>query len=319
MASSRVTVLGSAKNETNRRLVTAWRARGIECALVDPPKARQCDCDVFLARLDVLPTLAGVEPGLLELLWLERSGAAVRNRVASLLATHDKLRTAAALKRAGLPHPLTRHLPAEASRLPQAPVVLKPRFGSWGRDVHLCRTDSEVVQVMTELRSRAWFHRHGVLAQSVVPTPGFDLRLVVAGGRVVGAIERHPRPGEWRTNVSVGAIRRPTTPDPDAYAVALAAAQAVGADLVGVDLLPLPTGGYTVIELNGAADFTQTYSLAGDIYAEAADALGFTEKRRRYNGRPWQRLSAPGNSARRSTTSGMCVQRQRTSNPLSTS
>lgn len=281
MASSRVAVLGSAKNETNRELVAAWRAQGIESALVDPLEARECDCDVFLARLDVVPTLAGVEPGLLELLRLERRGAAVRNRAASLLATHDKLCTAAVLSRAGLPHPRTRHLPAtEDIVTPQAPVVLKPRFGSWGRDVHLCRTDSEVAEVMKELRSRPWYHRHGVLAQSVIPTPGFDLRLVVAGGRVVGAIERHPQPGEWRTNVSVGATRQPTTPDPEASALAVAAAEAVGADLVGVDLIPLPDGGYTVIELNGAVDFTQAYSLAGDIYAAVAEALELTVRRR---------------------------------------
>jgi RimK family alpha-L-glutamate ligase len=287
MPSSRVAVLGSAKSETNRALVAAWRAQGIECALVDPLEARQCDCDVFLARLDVLPTLAGVEPGLLELLWLERSGAAVRNRAASLLATHDKLRTATALEKAGLPHPRTRHLPpAQNLAMPQAPIVLKPRFGSWGRDVHLCRTDSEVVQVITELRSRPWFHRHGVLAQSAIPTPGFDLRLVVARGRVVGAIERHPRPGEWRTNVSVGADRRPTTPDPEALALAVTAAEVVEADLVGVDLIPLPQGGYTVIELNGAVDFTQEYSLEGDIYAAAADALGLTMRGRPPKRRP---------------------------------
>ena len=39
-------------------------------------------------------------------------------------------------------------------------------------------------------------------------------------------------------------------------ALAVAAARAVGAELVGVDLLPTPAGGWTVLELNGAVEFT---------------------------------------------------------------
>jgi glutathione synthase/RimK-type ligase-like ATP-grasp enzyme len=49
---------------------------------------------------------------------------------------------------------------------------------------------------------------------------------------------------------------------------------AVGGDLVGVDLLPLPGGRYVVLELNGAVDFDDRYSLPDtSIYSEAARAL----------------------------------------------
>lgn len=280
MRTPRVAVLGSASNKTNPELIAAWMAQGIDCVLVDPQEARRCDRDVFVARIDVLPTLDGIEPGLLELLLLERRGAIVLNRAAALLATHDKLRSGAALERARLPYPPTRHFPpSRTTWLPRAPVVLKPRFGSWGRDVRLCRTDSEVHGALHELRSRSWFRRHGVLAQSLIPSAGFDVRVLVAGGRVAGAIERHPRPGEWRTNISVGGERRETILDAEACELAVAAAAAVGADLVGVDLMPLPEGGYTVIELNGAVDFDSTYRPGGDIYAAVADALGFNAAR----------------------------------------
>jgi hypothetical protein len=50
--------------------------------------------------------------------------------------------------------------------------------------------------------------------------------------------------------------------------------RALGLDLAGVDLLPLPTGRYVVIELNGAVDFDRDYSLAGrDVFADVARAL----------------------------------------------
>jgi [lysine-biosynthesis-protein LysW]--L-2-aminoadipate ligase len=271
----RIAVLGSSANRTSVALVAEWRAAGLDCELVEPPGARESSCEIALGRLDVRPALDGVEPGLLDLFLLERAGTPVLNRAAALLATHDKLRTAAALERGGLPHPATRRLrPHEVGPLPRPPVVLKPRFGSWGRDVRLCRTDSEVAEAMHEFASRPWFRRQGILVQDVVETPGHDLRLVVAGGRVAGAVERHPRPGEWRTNVSTGASRYPASPDARACEIAVAAADAVGADLVGVDLIPLPDGDYVVIELNGAADFDQSYSPGRDIYADVADALG---------------------------------------------
>jgi len=46
-------------------------------------------------------------------------------------------------------------------------------------------------------------------------------------------------------------------------------------DFVGVDLMPIGEGAYTVLELNAAVDFDGRYSLAGgDVYAATADALG---------------------------------------------
>ncbi len=63
-------------------------------------------------------------------------------------------------------------------------------------------------------------------------------------------------------------------PPASACELALAAARAIEADLVGVDLLPTPDGGYVVLELNGAVEFTQEYALEpGDVFGRAVDAL----------------------------------------------
>ena len=57
----------------------------------------------------------------------------------------------------------------------------------------------------------------------------------------------------------------------------MAAANAIGADLISVDLLPIADG-FTVIELNGAVDFDGTYSLPGtDVDVRIAEALGLLE------------------------------------------
>ncbi len=112
-----------------------------------------------------------------------------------------------------------------------------------------------------------------MLVQELVPPLGRDLRIVVAAGQVVGAVERVEAAGEWRTNVALGGVRRPTRPPEAARQLALAAAALSGAHLVGIDLLPTREGGWVVLELNGAVEFNSEYSLDGDVFAAAADAL----------------------------------------------
>jgi RimK family alpha-L-glutamate ligase len=265
---------------TNDLITTALAERGLGARLVEPTSlSRHVRAgDVVLGRLDVRKTLDGVEDGVWDLRHVEKRRIRVLNRATSIVACHDKLQSALRLGRMGLPQPATSHVDWEVPppRV-EFPVVVKPRFGSWGKDVSRCESEADLVSCLRKLRSRPWFRRQGVLVQTLVPPLGFDLRIVVAGGSVVGAIERVAAPGEWRTNIALGGERRPVDPPPEACQLALAAAAAVDADLVGVDLLPLPGGGYIVLELNGAVDFTAEYSLAGiDVFQAVASMIAGT-------------------------------------------
>ncbi len=272
---ARLLICGSL-TPTNIALRTAFRSLGVS-ALLYPPEETAHSAqpgDTILGRVDVRPTLDGIERGLEQLRKFEAAGLTVLNRAGALYTCHDKLATAIALNRAGIPHPETAVLESaeDCSRLP-APVVVKPRFGSWGQETFLCPTDRSLRRTLRALRRRRWFRLQGALVQRLVPPLGEDLRVVVSGGEVVGAIRRVSAPGEWRTNISLGGHRARVVPPPDACALALAAAAAVGIDLVGVDLLPSEAG-YTVLELNGCADFASEYSLAdGDVFERAALAL----------------------------------------------
>lgn len=268
--------------ETNVELAAAWRDRGIPADLVNPAVAT---CllgpgDIAIGRLDVRRTLDGVELGLGVLSELAYRGVRVLNHAKALLRAHDKLFTAAYLERAHVRHPRTA-LFEPAAELPiKPPFVLKPRFGSWGYDVFRCGTRSELELVLEVVADRPWFLHHGALLQELMPTVGHDLRLIVAGGEVVGSVRRVAAAGEWRTNAALGGLREPVERVPEeASRLALAAAAALETDLVGVDLLPVD-GGFVVLELNGAVEFDELYNLPGrDVYLDAARALAIEPAR----------------------------------------
>ena len=262
----------------NADMAGAWRELGIDATLVSPARVRSIagPGDVALNRLDVSARMDGVEPGLGVVAALERAGVRVLNRPAAMLIAHDKLAAARRMESARVAQPQCVDVPYGARTIDRLdpPLVLKPRFGSWGRDVLLCRTRDDVARALAHSARLPWFARGGAVAQSYVPHTA-DLRLVLAAGELVGSIERRPAPREWRTNFSLGGSRRPVVPSGEAVETARAAAAAVGTDLVGVDLVAAP-GGYLVIEVNGAVDFDRLYSLPGrDAYRDVADLLAF--------------------------------------------
>ena len=271
----RVALVAHRHNETNLRLVEA-APRGVDFDIVPPARTLGLlgPGDAALARLDVLPSLDGIEPGIWDVGRLEAEGVHVLNRLRTLLATHDKLQTSRILHAASLPHPRTAHIVAARAISPiEPPVVVKPRFGSWGQDVTLCESRADLMTCLEDLSTRSWFRRQGVIVQELIPPLGHDLRLVVAGGQVVGAVRRHAAEGEWRTNVALGAEREATAPPQAAREIAVAAAAAVEGDLVGVDLMPTRDGGWVVIELNGAVEFNDEYSLDRNVFSAVVDAL----------------------------------------------
>jgi RimK family alpha-L-glutamate ligase len=268
----RSVVIVGKPTETNSALAAAFAAYGQDAQLAQASSLpRLGSGDLVIARLDVLPTLDGIEAGLWQLPRLERQGAQLLNSPPALSAAHDKLSTALFLGRSMVEQPRTAHV--REVKLPgfPAPYVVKPRFGSWGRDVYRCLDEDELLARLELLRSRDWFRRQGALVQSLIEPTGRDLRLIVAGGRVIGAVERRAAPGEWRTNVALGAVRSRVDAPPADRALALSAVAALGLDLAGVDIAHDGNGRSYVLEVNGAVDFNPTY--ADDVFATAAFAL----------------------------------------------
>src|SRR5204862_7431394 len=71
----------------------------------------------------------------------------------------------------------------------------------------------------------------------------------VGGGRVIGAMER--RAAGWKPSLGRGGSARGTPLSAERAALAVRAAQAVGAEYAGVDMLPARDGTDYVVEVNG--------------------------------------------------------------------
>jgi RimK family alpha-L-glutamate ligase len=274
-----VALIGS-PTRTNIQLAFAWRQLGVDACVLWPAEALEKlgAGDTAIGRLDVLPTLDGIEPGIASLEEFEgRRDIRLLNCPKALLACHDKLATAERLREAGLPHPWTLHIePGKPLPAVPLPCVLKPRFGSWGQDVLLARTIEDLVGLVELISGRPWWKQHGALLQELVSDVRRDVRIVVAGDRVVAGGQRIAGPDEWRTNVTLGGKVVEAELPPGTSQLAIETARAIGIDFAGVDLLP--TGdAWTVLELNGAVDFDTRYALPGvDPYPAILAGLGIS-------------------------------------------
>ena len=183
--------------------------------------------------------------------WLADRGVLVMNSPGAIERCVDKFYATTLLSEAGLPTLETVVCEGAADAMEavrtMGDVIIKPMFGSMGHGiVRLNDPDVGFNVVRTLEQIRAVFY-----VQRAVDHQGCDVRVFVLGERVLGAVERRARGGEWRTNVSRGGSVRPFDLPVAWEELALRAAAAVGADYVGVDLLPTRDGTVFVLEVNG--------------------------------------------------------------------
>ncbi len=92
---------------------------------------------------------------------------------------------------------------------------------------------------------------------------------------MIGVMRRHATRGDWRTNVSLGGRAEPCELEPQGERLALAAADAIGAEMAGVDLVPdLDRGQLVVLEVNAVPGWQALTRVTGiDIAAAILTAL----------------------------------------------
>ena len=135
------------------------------------------------------------------------------------------------------------------------PLVLKPIIGSWGRGVFPVR-DEEMANILLEMREESDSPLARIFyIQEMVKRPPRDLRCIVVGDEIVGAIYRYSAQNEWRTNVARGGKAEAAPITNELEDIALRAARAVGGGVLGVDLMEDEKRGLLVHEVNNTVEF----------------------------------------------------------------
>ena len=200
---------------------------------------------------------------------LQARGVTCVNGPRALERTIDKFLASALLARAGVSTPRT----VACERLDDAleafeelggDVIVKPLFGSMGAGMTRVDDADVAYRVFHALE----LERAVYLLQETLPHDGRDVRALVVGGRVLAAIERVG--SGWRANLARGARAQATQLSPDQERMCLQAAEVLGVDYAGVDVLRAADGRDYVLELNGIPGWRGLQETTG---ADVAGAL----------------------------------------------
>jgi [lysine-biosynthesis-protein LysW]---L-2-aminoadipate ligase len=262
-----IAVLASRVGTDEKRLFDALDRRGVRFDHVDTRR------QWFLAgQRDLAWRLAlNREIGQVRAAYAARclacAGVEVINSADATEVCGDKWLTTMALQAAGLPTPrtalgLTPEAALAALDSIGYPAVIKPLVGSWGRLVVRLPDRACAEGVFEYLAALPGPQSHLGYVQELIDKPGRDIRTIVVGGDLLGAIYRA---GElWRTNVALGAQAQPCAATPEITKLSVGAAAAVGADIAGVDLIEDRDGRLLVLEVNHRVEFAGFQSALAD-------------------------------------------------------
>lgn len=194
---------------------------------------------------------------------LEQAGLRLFNRARSVELCDDKASTYLALQGKGIrlaktiPAPLCYNKTASVNEdfLQNVakelgfPLVVKTSYGSFGAGVHLVHGMPELKEIAQKLLCVPHFYQ-----AYIEPSTGRDIRVIVVGGNAIGGMERLAQEGEFRSNIELGGTGRAVALDERYIQTAETAANALGLDYCGVDLLE-GKDGPVLCEVNSNAFF----------------------------------------------------------------
>ncbi|GMG87966.1 RimK family alpha-L-glutamate ligase [Biformimicrobium ophioploci] len=179
--------------------------------------------------------------------------------------SRDKLRSLQLLSRHHIGIPRTAFVRDKKDVLPAiervggAPVIIKLIEGTQGIGVLLADTVKGAESIIELLQSQ----KQNVLIQKfVAESKGRDIRAIVVGNRVVAAMRRVAQGQEFRSNVHRGGIAEAVELSEEYKETAVRAAQIMGLQVAGVDMLESNTGPQ-VMEINSSPGLEGIESCTG--------------------------------------------------------
>ncbi len=254
---------------STKRLVQACKERGHRGVVLDTLR-----CNIMLERgrpavhygnipvppPDVVIPRIGASIttyGLAVVNQFDMMGVPVLNNSVPIARSRDKLRALQLVARfgVGIPRTIMAHHRSDIQQMVDylggLPVIVKLLQGTQGIGVMIANSMEEI----TTLLNTFWDLGHDVLLQEFIKeSKGRDVRALVVGDKVVAAMRRQAKSGEFRSNIHRGAEGTPVTLSREYVETAVKAARIVGLEVAGVDMLESKSGPM-IMEVNSSPGF----------------------------------------------------------------
>ncbi len=270
------------------RLVLAARSRGHEVTVADPldfqivisrgrPSMYLGDRPVPHADL-VVPRIGAsvTNYGLAVVRQFDMMGVPVLNTAVAIARSRDKLRAMQLLTKKNIDVPIT-----VCAKTPDSvalalelvggcPAIVKLQQGAQGIGTMIAETP----QAVTSLLETLWAMGQDIILQEyIAESKGKDYRAIVVGGRVVAAMRRQARAGEFRSNLHRGGEGQRVKMDKRYTQAAIVAVREMGLEVAGVDMLESKNGP-KILEINSSpglegVERTSGVDVAGKIIDHA--------------------------------------------------
>ena len=256
----------NSKLYSTQRLVEAGEARGHEVRVIDTLRCYMNmvthkptihykgqaleGYDAVIPRIGASITFYGTAV----VRQFEMMGVYSVNESVAISRSRDKLRSLQLLSRKGVGMPVTcfAHSPDEIPDLIDmvggAPLVIKLLEGTQGIGVVLADTRKvaeSVIEAFLGLKANI------LIQEYIAESSGADIRCLVIGDKVVAAMKRQAKPGEFRSNLHRGGSATLVKITPEERTTAVRAARIMGLSVAGVDLIR-SNHGPLVMEVNSS-------------------------------------------------------------------
>ena len=256
----------NSKLYSTQRLVEAGEARGHEVRVIDTLRCYMNMAthkptihykgqalegyDAVIPRIGASITFYGTAV----VRQFEMMGVYSVNESVAISRSRDKLRSLQLLSRKGVGMPVTcfAHSPDEIPDLIDmvggAPLVIKLLEGTQGLGVVLADTRKvaeSVIEAFLGLKANI------LIQEYIAESSGADIRCLVIGDKVVAAMKRQAKPGEFRSNLHRGGSATLVKITPEERTTAVRAARIMGLSVAGVDLIR-SNHGPLVMEVNSS-------------------------------------------------------------------
>ncbi|PHO11997.1 30S ribosomal protein S6--L-glutamate ligase [Malaciobacter marinus] len=251
---------------STKRLVEAGKQRGWEVRVIDYLK---CSIEIMKGELKIsyfgeeLPKPDAIIPrigasrtfyGTAMVRHFEMMDVFTVTGSLAIKRSRDKLRSLQILSKKSIDMPKTVFASNESSAKDVialsggAPLVLKILEGTQGVGVVLVESEKAAKSVLDAFYG---MDVNLLVQEFIEEANGSDIRVLVVGGEVVGAMKRQGAEGDFRSNLHQGGTAMAHKLTRKEKATALAAAKAMGLGVCGVDMIPSKRGPL-VMEVNSS-------------------------------------------------------------------